>query len=112
MPNYEFRCKKCQSVYEEMSAYDPKGKYPKIKCPECKSSRKEQLVGGCGYAFTNPIGTDRWTSDGQGHDYRFEYNKPNVRKQREFAEKHSHVGPNPYEEIDDISSGKYFGEVK
>lgn len=112
MPFYDFKCKKCDFEYEARSAIDPSGKYKNVKCPECKSSKKQQIIKGCSFNFTNPIGTDRWTSEEGGHQYRYDYNKPFVRKQREQAEKNSHMGSTPYENIDDVSSGKYFGEVR
>lgn len=112
MPLYQFRCKKCEFEYDEFSKFDPAGKYKGIKCPECQSSRKTQLISVPSFAFGNPVGTDRWTSEGTGHDYRFNYNMPNVRKHRAVAAEKSHVGANPYNKIDDISSGNHFGEVK
>lgn len=112
IPTYEFRCKKCGKEYEVLTKYDKTGKYPKIKCPECSSKSKEQLICGGNFSFSNPVGTDRWNSESSGHDYRFKHKAPDVRKQREDAEKASHMGTNPYNDIDDISSGNYFGEVK
>lgn len=112
MPIYTFRCKKCNEAYEELVSYDATGKYKSVKCPACNSKSKEKLVDCASFAFTNPVGTDRWNSEAQGHDYRYRYKAPAVAKEREMAQKLSHVGPNPYREIDDISSGKYFGEVK
>lgn len=109
MPMYEFRCKKCDHIYQELTKHDPDGKYSTVKCPECGSKRKEMLVGGGNFNFANPVGTDRWCNS---HDYRFYHNLPNVRAQRAAAEAAS-KGDNPYpEEIDDISCGKYFGEPK
>lgn len=112
MPIYEFCCKKCGAQYEELTPNDPSGKYKKVKCPECKSAKKELMISMPSFNFANPVGTDRWNSDSGGHDYRFNHNAPNVREQREYAQKNSHVGPEPYNDIDDISSGEYFGEVK
>lgn len=112
MPLFEFICKKCHHQYDEMCSFDKTGKYKGVKCPECQSSSKEKLISATSFNFDNPIGTDRWTSDGTGHDYRFNWNLPNVRKQREAAESKSHMGKTPYKEIDDISSGKHFGPVQ
>jgi len=109
---YDFSCRKCGEVYEEFVTYDETGKYPTVKCPECGSKRKVKLVNACSYNFTNPVGTDRWNSDSHGHDYRFKHNLPNVKAQRENASKKSHMGDQPYTAIDDVNSGKYFGEVK
>ena len=64
------------------------------------------------FNFTNPEGTSRWNSEPSGHDYRFKHNQPKVAKERANAEAASHMGSQPYRKIDDISSGKNFGEVK
>lgn len=118
MPLLKFECKKCHHVYEELliKTYDdsrePKEQAKSLKCPKCKSKSKKELPGLVSFAFANPEGTDRWNSDSCGHDYRYKHKAPSVAKERETAQKLSHVGPNPYNEIDDISSGKYFGEVK
>lgn len=112
MPSYIFECKKCKCVYEELTSYDERGKYPKVKCPNCKSKRKIQMPTCCNFNFSNPVGTDRWNSESSGHDYRYKHNQPNVAKQRATAEQKSHMGSAPYSAIDDISSGKNFGEVK
>ena len=118
MPTFSFRCKKCHHEYEEITSYDSTGKYKKIKCPECESKSKENLIGWTGgLTFGNPVGTDKWTSDGNGHDYRYKWNKPRIAAQRAFAEKNSHVGANPYavrgdRTKNDIESGKYFGPAK
>lgn len=109
---YVFECKKCKENYEEFTEYDETGKYKSVKCPYCGSKSKIKIITAAGFNFTNPVATDRWCSEAQGHDYRFNYNLPNVKKQVENAKKKSHVGPTPYNNIDDISKGKYFGEVK
>ena len=112
MPIYEFKCKKCSAEYEELVAHDKTGKYKSVKCPNCNSVKKEKLVSNCSFNFENPVGTDRWNSTDQGHDYRFNYNLPNVKKQREAAEQKSHMGTDLYKDYGDIESGKYFGEVQ
>jgi putative FmdB family regulatory protein len=112
MPNYEFECKRCGVKYEEIASYDETGKYPGIKCPFCNSKSKKKLVSVCHCTFTNPVGTDLYESS---HDYRYHHqiNKSGgVREQRAVAEADSHVGPTPYNPIDDISGGKHFGKVK
>lgn len=113
MPIYVLECKKCQAEYEILSSFKEKEKnVKKAKCPECNSRSKVERLGLCGFNFTNPEGTDRYSNS---HDYRYHHtvNKPGgVRDQRAQAEQKSHVGPTPYNSIDDISCGKYFGEVK
>lgn len=96
MPIYCFQCKNCNHEYEELTQYDSTGKYSKIKCPECDSKKKTQLMTTCNFKFSNPVGTDRWTSDSSGHDYRFKTHAPTVKKQRQVAEQMSHMGSDPY----------------
>ena len=112
MPLYEFQCKRCEEVYEELAKYDEMGKYKGIKCPECGSTRKKRLMSSSSFNFTNPEDTGRWNNERTGHDYRYKHKQPAVRKVREDARRESHVGPTPYVGIDDVSSGRNFGEVK
>ena len=116
MPRYEFNCSKCNEVYDIWSSISEKDEtVKKTKCPSCKSKKKVEVYGVPSVKFENTVGTDRWHSDSKGHDYRHKYNmdrKGGVRDQRKNAEKNSHVGPTPYRNIDDVSSGKHFGEVK
>lgn len=114
MPAYFHRCKRCTHEYDiwspTMQEYEAVCK--KAKCEECGSKSKERIFTACNFNFSNPVGTDRWNSDSKGHDYRFKHNAPNLRAQRSAAETASHMGTQPYNAIDDISSGKNFGKVK
>lgn len=116
MPIYELECKKCGFVYDVLCSMSEKEERVKnAKCEKCNSIKKEQIVGVPSFKFSNPVGTDRWNSESKGHDYRHNFNmdrKGGVRDQRKRAEEQSHVGAAPYNHIDDISSGKHFGEVK
>lgn len=112
MPIYEFCCKKCNLQYEELTKHDPSEKYPDIKCPDCGSKKKVKYVSVGQVKFNQPVGTDCWTSDGTGHDYRYKYTMDLRRGDRAAAEAASKVGPKPYKDIDDISSGEHFGPVK
>lgn len=114
MANYEFRCQDCGKVFDEFASFDPEGKYPTVKCPNCDSDNKKRLMSACSFNFTNPEGTDRWNSETSGHDYRWNHKQPEIEKERKLAEQVSHMGATDdiYRPIDDISSGEYFGEVK
>jgi putative FmdB family regulatory protein len=107
---YEFHCLSCDEKYSDICPYDETGKYKKVRCPECGSKKKEKLVSVCNFAFAQPEGTSRWISDSKGHDYRYQHKAPSVRKEREQAEKKSHMGSGKeiYREIDDISKGNSF----
>lgn len=102
MPRYDFECKKCNHVYDEIVPFDETNKYSGVACPECGSKRKKKLLTGCNYAFSQPQGTDRWNSESNGHDYRFKHNLPKVIKERQEAEMRSHMGSSPYNNINDL----------
>lgn len=108
MPTYEFNCKKCNKDYETLTKYDESGKYKGVACPHCKSKRKERLVTVATFNFTNPVGTDRWTSDAMGHDYRYNYVLPRIKKEREMADK-ANAGVNPYKELPNPTGEGTFG---
>jgi len=115
MPLYDFECKKCNKVYEELTKLDESGEYPDVECPECGSKDKIKLVSIPSAAiFKNPKGCDKWCNS---HDYRAKHTMEKGAEERRYAEKHSHVGSNPYKNDPtnndaDIQSGKYFGEVQ
>jgi len=58
--------------------------------------------------FKQPKGT----SFEDKFDYVAQWNMDNAKELRRKAEEESHMGTSPYSEIDDISSGEFFGEVK
>lgn len=110
MPIYELRCKKCGEKFEIMSPVaDMDKNCKKAKCEHCGSKSKERVVSPTNFTFANPVGTARWN---KSHDYRFKTKLPAAVQERENAQKKSHVGPTPYNNIDDISGGKYFGTVQ
>lgn len=41
MPIYEYRCKSCGKVFEELVPREPEKPLP---CPECKSKKTEKLM--------------------------------------------------------------------
>jgi len=112
MPLYSFKCKKCDHEWDEVTSYDEMGKYSDIRCPECKSKSKDKLISMANFKFSQPVGTDRFNNS---HDYRHNWNmdrQGGTRDQRKEAQEKSHMGAEPYNSIDDISSGEHFGEVK
>jgi putative FmdB family regulatory protein len=108
MPSYEFLCKKCNKDYEELTNFDSSGKYKGVKCPACGSKNKIQKMTCAGIKFTNPRDTSKFDNFG----YRAGYNLEQAQELRRNAEAASHVGARPYSGIDDVSSGKNFGEVE
>jgi DNA-directed RNA polymerase subunit RPC12/RpoP len=111
MAFYEFECKKCKKIYEELCSYDSTGKYPDVRCPHCNSKSKTKLMSACSYTFANPEGTDRWNNEQTGHDYRFNHNLPKVLAERQKAEE-AGKDPNPYSNINDLEKDSSWGEVK
>ncbi len=99
MPRYEFKCKTCQKKYDELTSYDELGVYADVTCPDCGSDQKDKLVSCCA-----PM------PNKDSHDYRFFKKIENDRGQREAAE--AAQGPAPYNSIDDVSGGEFFGEVE
>lgn len=112
MPRFDFECKKCSQVYEDIVPFDKTGKYKSVQCPHCGSKSKEKLMSACGFSFSNPEGTDKWNSDASGHDYRFHHNLPKVIAERAAAEQASHVGKDVYNPINDLETNDSWGEVK
>lgn len=110
MPVYDWECQDCGNEYDELSRYDETGEYPGVICPKCKSAKKIKLISRPAEAvFLQPEGTSKWN---RSHDLRYYKKLEKDRQNRELAEKTSHMGEKPYNDIDDISSGKYFGEIK
>lgn len=88
-----FKCLKCSKYYEELTQYDESGKYKDIKCPDCKSKKKEQTFGyevNC--TFDKPKESSKWES----FSYRAGYNMEKAKEDRRNAAAKSHMGPNPY----------------
>jgi putative FmdB family regulatory protein len=112
MPTYDFACNDCSEEFTELTPFDSSGAYSGVHCPKCGSSHKTKVFGSFCFSFSNPEGTDRWSSDSHGHDYRFKHNLPKVVAERAAAEMASHMGGSPYNEIDDITSGEHFGDIK
>lgn len=98
MPTYEFQCKNCKCVYDELTPYDETNKYPKVRCPDCGSKRKDKLLSAVNFSFAQPEGTSRWISDSTGHDYRFKHKQKDVRAERAAAQAAS-KSDSPYSQI-------------
>lgn len=106
MPIYCFQCtnKNCGIKYEVLTPYDASKKYRSVKCPYCQKSGKKVLLGNFSLGINSNLMREN-------HDYRFHHNLPKVLKERENAERAA-KNPSPYNKIDDIQKGKYFGEVE
>lgn len=97
MAIYRFQCKKCESVYESLTKWDDSRKFPKVKCPDCNSTRKEMLPSTCAPpVFSNPRGTSKEDSP----TYAGDYNLEQAREERRQAESVAR-NPNPYPEFED-----------
>lgn len=96
MPYYKFSCNECSEEFEDLVPMSKFDTCPDTECPECHSKNWKKLMTSANWAWGNPVGTDRWNNSQKGHDYRFKHNIPNVKKEREMAEKLSHMGSTPY----------------
>lgn len=105
MPFYDFKCLKCDHEYEELCSITESEKYPSVKCPKCKSKRKERIfTGKCNIIFKGTSNTS--------HEVAFGHKFEEAQEERRRAEAASHMGGGGYNAIDDLNSGDYFGEVK
>lgn len=99
MPRYEFECNECKKVYDDFTKYDETDVYPDTSCPHCGSDKKLKLL-----SQTAPL------PNKNSHDYRFHVKHNDAQDQRRAAE--AAQGKAPYNPIDDIGGGQYFGEVE
>jgi putative FmdB family regulatory protein len=104
MPLYEFSCNKCTAEFDALASYDDTGLYVSVICPKCGSHEKTKIMSMFAFNFTNPVGTDRWNSDSQGHGYRYKTKAPQVAAERALAEATSHMGSTPYSNINDMNT--------
>jgi putative FmdB family regulatory protein len=98
MPMYDFQCKDCGKNYQDLTKYDENDVYPDTVCPYCGSGKKTKLL-----SLIAAIPVD-------SHDRRFWHKIEKERGNREAAE--AAQGASPYNSIDDISGGQFFGEVE
>jgi putative FmdB family regulatory protein len=105
MPVFDFQCNNCEKIYETLTPYDETGLYTNVECPGCGSDHKTRLITSCNFQFAQPEGTDRWNNS---HDYRFYHKQPKIKETRTNAMAKSHVGPSPYNAINDLKSDKPF----
>lgn len=93
MPIYTFRCLKCLETYEELTLYDETQKYKSVKCPSCKSKRKERVFSySVNCSFDKPKESSKW----ENFSYRAGYNMEKAKEDRRNAETKSHMGKDPY----------------
>lgn len=99
MPTYSFQCNKCDIEYDELTNYDESGEYLDVKCPECESEDKTKLISAPRSSFNK-----------NSHSYRFGHSVEKAKDLRSLARRTQ--GDPGYNHIDDIKSGKHFGEVE
>jgi len=110
MPFYDFECRKCHLVFEDMCPYDEADIYPGVSCPKCGSKKKSRVFSACNInvKFANPKDSSKWDN----FSYRAGYNMEKAQNERRAAEEATHMGRSPYRNIDDVSGGENFGEVR
>lgn len=96
MPVWDFSCKKCKHIFEELVSCD---NISKVKCPKC-NSKTEKMVNTCGVKFGIPQESSKWDNFG----YRAGHNYAAAEEERRQAESRSHMGTTPYKEIDDLNN--------
>lgn len=102
MPLYEFTCTDCNSNYESLTKYDETEVYESVQCPHCQSFKKTKKPSMASLTFKDPTTSSKWDN----FSYRAGYNLDKAQNERRFAEANSHVGSNPYNQIDDTHLGE------
>jgi DNA-directed RNA polymerase subunit RPC12/RpoP len=93
MPQYTFKCLKCSRCYTELAEWDETNKYKGVKCPHCKSKKKERTFDyNVNCTFGNPKESSKWDNFG----YRAGYNMEGAKNDRRKAAAKSHMGIDPY----------------
>jgi len=101
MALYDFQCEECNTEFVELTKFDETGAYPGVICPKCGSDKKQKLMSLTAVLVPH-----------DSHDWQYNNKLPQAMKEREMAERASKMGTQPYNPIDDISSGKHFGAVE
>ncbi len=105
MPSYSFSCVKCGHIFDELCLWE---EIAKTQCQKCKSKKLNRIFGAPNIVFADPRGTSKFDNFG----YRAGYNMEKAKNDRRTAENASHMGADPYQKIDDLNIGNYFGKVK
>ncbi len=106
------RCNHCNKKEKNIWVTDKKGTEHLIcsyeDCPSNQPPKPTTPV--CCIIFRDPRGTSRF----EDFSYRAGYFMDKAQRERQAAEEASHMGSTKqiYNDIDDISSGDYFGEVE
>ena len=113
MPSYDFQCKKCDKVWEELMSMKDFDNIKKLKCPACGSKKKDRLLGASSIMFAYPRESSKWNN----FDYRAGKTMEEAQDCRRNAQEKSHMGANPYENYEaqvaaDINNDANWGEVK
>lgn len=87
MPIYEYRCKKCDSIQEELHGADKK---PKVTCEKCGESCEKAVS----RAHTHG------TSTGVSQEHRIYRGLAGAKEERMNAAQLSHMGGDPYRTMD------------
>ena len=91
MPIYDFKCKSCDKVFEELCKFNV---YDSVVC-SCGSKKIELLMSIPAITFSNPLESSKF------HDsfsYRAGVKAEKAKGERRFAEANDHMGVNPYKD--------------
>lgn len=87
MPIYNFKCKKCEKIFEKICKM---GDY-KAECI-CGSKKVEQLLTVPAVVFVNAKESSKYDN----FSYKAGALMEKAKEERRFAEEHDHMGVNPY----------------
>lgn len=74
MPIYEFYCKNCDNVFEDLCVLDQKS----CHCPTCQKKSSKKILTNCDFTFKNPLGTKKF----ERFTYKAGYNLEKAKKER------------------------------
>ena len=53
MPTYDYKCEKCENVFEEMLLISKRAEPTKVPCEKCGGEVKQIIVKASGFAYDN-----------------------------------------------------------
>lgn len=105
MPIYEFKCfeENCSSEGKPFEIFCKSYKEvedKQIECPHCKSKEIEKLISRFNISFKQPEESSKY----HNFEYQARHRMDKAKEERRYAERNSHMGPNPHPEIPDLEN--------
>lgn len=95
MPIYEFECKRCHQVFEELCSFEDT---QTLTCPACSSKRLQRVL--AGNAVTAMFKDPRGTSKADNFDYMAHHNYQKAQQESRAARQAAGKYANPYKPVD------------